>query len=122
MLVLSALLLAVLGPSLNLASLLPPSSSFITRQDSSNSSSFPSSIDLLEVGIKDLQDFLANGTVTSVQLVEEYMKRIEKVSSISAVPRLALSSFLPSFLSSLPPSCPSPDFLLGGFLLLFNSG
>ena len=103
MIVLSTLLLVLLSPSINLASLLPASSPFLARQDSSNSTSFPSSVDLLEVGIQDLQYFLMNGTVTSVQLVEEYMKRIEKVSSTRFLFKPSRSLSLPS-LSSISAS------------------
>lgn len=34
---------------------------------------FPSSVDLLSVTIQDLQAYLSNGTITSVQLTQRYL-------------------------------------------------
>lgn len=61
------------------ASLLPPASSTVASISSfdSSTSAFPSSIDLLEIGIPDLAAYLANGTITSVSLVQAYLANIE---------------------------------------------
>jgi hypothetical protein len=43
------------------------------RPDLKTRWSFPSEIDVLSVTIQELQQFLTNGTVTSVQLVQKYL-------------------------------------------------
>jgi hypothetical protein len=36
---------------------------------------FPAEVDVLTATIKDLQEFLSNGTITSVQLTQHYLVR-----------------------------------------------
>ena len=36
---------------------------------------FPSGVDVLSATIQDLQQYLSNGTITSVQLVQHYLVR-----------------------------------------------
>lgn len=45
-----------------------------------NGTSFPASVDLLSIDLKAISELLQNQTITSVQLVTEYLARIELVS------------------------------------------
>jgi hypothetical protein len=40
---------------------------------------FPAEVDVLTATIKDLQEYLSNGTITSVQLTQHYLVRLRRL-------------------------------------------